>query len=137
MGNRFLKLALALVMALSSVLWCGCEDVGNADSPISFTVYGTIVDHRTGEPVRAAEVSLHTFIYPSSVGSSTPNGSIGTAVTGMDGQYEMHCVVTENLMNEIHNIYSLYIEASGHSPYSKEITMTVSEGMRVQQDAAI
>lgn len=134
MRKRLLRLML---FAFSTILLFSCCEEESANDPIPFVVYGTIVDHLTGEPVRAAEVSLHTSIYPSSVGSSIPNGSIGSAVTGMDGQYEMHCVVTNNLIYEIHNVYSLYIVASGHSPYSKEVTMTVVEGMRVQQDAAI
>ena len=134
--NTFLTIIVAIVSLCTFVLY-GCTPEKTADDGISFVVYGTIVDHYTGEPVRSAEVSLHTSTYPSSVGSSTPNGSIGSAVTGMDGQYEMHCVITENLINEIHNIYSLYIIASGYSPYSKSVTMTVVEGMRVQQDAAI
>lgn len=130
------KILLAVALCMFCNMIGGCSDE-SADDGISFVVYGTIVDHSTGEPVRAAEVSLHTGTYPSNVGSSTPNGSIGSAVTGMDGQYEMHCVVTKNLMTQINNRYSLYIVASGHSPYSKEVTMTVVEGMRVQQDAAI
>ncbi len=136
MNKLIIKVAIAAVVAMASFMFCGCSDE-SADDGISFVVYGTIVDHSTGEPVRAAEVSLHTGKYPSSVGSSTPNGSIGSAVTGMDGQYEMHCVVTENLMTQINNRYSLYIVANGYNPYSKEVTMTVVEGMRVQQDAAI
>ena len=130
------KIALAVVAIMFCNMMGGCSDE-SADDSISFVVYGSIVDHSTGEPVRAAEVSLHTGKYPSNVGSSIPNGSIGSAVTGMDGQYEMHCVVTKNLMNQINNRYSLYIVASGHSPYSKEVTMTVVEEMRIQQDAAI
>lgn len=136
MKKIFFKVAIAFAALMASLMFCCCSDE-SADDGISFVVYGTIVDHSTGEPVRAAEVSLHTGTYPSSVGSSTPNGSIGSAVTGMDGQYEMHCVVTENLLYEINNRFSLYIVASGHSPYSKAVTMTVVEGMRVQQDAAI
>lgn len=132
--TKFYFLLVAVIS--TTLLFCGCTEK-SADDPISFVVYGTIVDHLTGEPVRAAEVSLHTYIYPCPVGTSVPNGSIGSAVTGMDGHYEMHCVVTENLMVEINNEYSLYIVASGYSPYSKGVTMTVVEGMKVQQDAAI
>lgn len=126
---------LSIVLLACILLGCGSEE--SVDDPISFVVYGTVVDKVTGEPVGGAEISFHTSIYSSSVGSSIPNGSVGSSVTGMDGHYEMHCTVTKNLMVEIRDIYSLYIEAYGHKPYSKELTISVVEGMKVQQDAAI
>ena len=116
----------------------GC-DVEDADTPVPFVIYGTVVDARTGEPIRGAEVSLHTGSYnPSAaVGSSSPEGSIGTAVTGYDGQYEMHCTVTENIENQVNYHFTLYITAYGHSAYRKDVTLHASKDLRIQVDAAI
>lgn len=130
--------ALFCAVTLSGLL-TSCSKEESADEPISFKVYGFIVDKMTGEPVYGAEVSLYAGSYSSyiGVGSSIANGCIGSTVTGSTGHFEMHCTINENLMNEVHNTYTLYITAYGRNPYKKEVTMTVSEGLSVQLDAAI
>lgn len=138
MRKKYFRIVLSTIMALAANLLCGCTEDEDAENPIPFIVYGIIMDYRTGEPVRAAEVELHVGTPPvSGLGTSSPEGSIGSAVTGTDGQYEMHCVITENLIQEIHNNYFLYIRANGHDPYTKGITMTVKQDVKVQQDASI
>ena len=113
----------------------------SADTPIPFVIYGTVFDYYTGEPVRGAEVSLHTGSNPSSpVGSSQSEGSLGSAVTGYDGQYEMHCIITENIDNSVHHHYSLFIAAYGYSDYCKSVTLEASKELkdsRIQIDVSM
>ena len=127
-----------ILLSLLCLVIGGCEEE-NADTPIPFVIYGTVVESRTGEPLRGAEVSLHTGSYnPSAaVGTSSPEGSVGTAVTGTDGQYEMHCTVTENIQNQINYHFTLYITAYGHSAYRKDVTLHASKDLRIQVDAAM
>lgn len=132
MRNTYFLKAL-IIIALSFAL-CGCEEEQTANSPIHFTVYGTVYDHSTGEPVNGAEITLYYGTHTPGLGSSKPSGAAGSSVSGLDGQFRIPCIATRNLISENNHMYQIEASCVGHKDYSKKVTIMETEGVEIQID---
>lgn len=115
----------------------GCQEEWTANSPIHFRVYGTVIDSRTGDPVRNAEITLYYGTHSSGVGSSNAHGAAGSSVSGMDGQYELSCTATDNIISENHHWYQMESNCRGYQNYSKQFTIMETEGNEIQVDILV
>lgn len=129
--QRLFKLAALLVLCCAMF---GCQDEWTADSPIHFTVYGTVFDRYTGDPVSGAKVSLYYGTHTAGVGTSNPNGAAGSGVSGSDGQFRIPCIATDNLISVNRHMYQLEAICYGYQDYSERVTIMETEGVEIQMD---
>ena len=89
------------------VLWQGCtkpEETG--------TIYGTVTDYATGEPIKNANVKLK------------PNGE--TTLTGMDGTFQFN--------NLKEGRYSLFMSKNGYVDYDDDYVIYLRGGGNICRD---
>ena len=132
MKTHYLFKFSALLLVWFAML--GCKEEWTADSPIHFRVYGTVIDSRTGAPVRNAEITLYYGTHTPNLGSSNPHGAAGSSVSGADGQYELPCIATDNLISANRHWYQIEAICNGYNDYSKELTIMETEGAEIQMD---
>ena len=110
-----LKLA-ALLLVCCAMLGCGKEDNpsggGNSNSG---SIYGTITDFATGDPVRNANVQLR------------PSGE--TTLTGYDGMYEFLDIQDGS--------YSITVSKAEYTDLIDDYVIEVKNGRRMRRDVQI
>lgn len=114
-------------------LFTSCEKERGANDPIHFTVFGTVYN-TTGDPVNGAEITLYYGTHTSGVGSSNPTGAAGSSVSGLDGQFSIPCIATDNLISEKQHRYQIEASSSGYKEYSKKLTIMETEGVQIKSD---
>jgi hypothetical protein len=124
---------VAILLFLCCTMF-GCQDEWTADSPIHFTVYGTVFDRYTGDPVSGAQVTLYYGTHVAGVGTSNPNGAAGSGVSGSDGQYRIPCIATDNLISVNRHMYQIEASCYGYHGYSEKVTIMETEGVEIQMD---
>ena len=121
---HFTALILVLCCLISS-----CEEKSNPNSPINFTVYGTVYNN-IGEPVNGVEITL-------SYGGGNSSGAAGSAVSGLDGQFRIPCVTTHNMQLSNQHHYRIEAICVGYYDYHKSITIMEVEGAEIQMDISL
>lgn len=101
--------AAAMVFA-ASLVWYSCTK--DSDEDITGTIYGTVTDYATGEPIGNANVKLR------------PSGE--TTLTGSDGTYEF-----KNLKEDK---YSLQLSKSGYADLDDDYIIELEAGKKVKRD---
>lgn len=128
-----MKIVRYLLLLVLFVTIGGCQKERGADDPIHFTVYGTVFD-QYGEPVNGAKITLYYGTHASGIGSSKPSGVAGSSVSGLDGQFRIPCVATDNLISENRHMYQLEAVCKNHQGYSEGVTIMETEGAEIQMD---
>ena len=115
MKNYSIKV-LALLLLCCALLGCGKEDnpSGGGNSG-SGSIYGTITDFATGDPVRNANVQLR------------PSGE--TTLTGYDGMYEFLDIPDGN--------YSITVSKAEYTDLIDDYVIDVKNGRRMRRDVQI
>jgi len=103
-------ITITLMIFAFVVMWQGCtkpEEMGS--------VYGTVTDYATGEPIKNANVKLK------------PTGT--TTLTGSDGTYQF-----DNVAN---GKYSLFLSKNGYSDLDDDYEIAVANGNNVRRDVQL
>lgn len=112
MKKSFILVAM-LGMAVLSVFTACKKDKNGADSNVleEVTLFGTVIDATTGDPLYNAQVYLEKYPDLSKDGSTDDNdyGVVGSSVTGTDGSYEF---TIYNVAKNGH--YEAYAEKVGY-----------------------
>ena len=133
MKKKQLLKVVALLLVCCAMF--GCQGEWTANSPIHFTVYGTVFDRYTGDPVSGAQITLYYGTsHGTGVGTSNPSGAAGSGVSGSDGQYRIPCIATDNLISANHHMYKIEATRYGYQEYSEEVTIVETEGVEIQMD---
>ncbi len=102
---------MAAAMALAaSLVWYSCTK--DSDEDITGTIYGTVTDYATGEPIGNANVKLR------------PSGE--TTLTGMDGTFQF------NNLGE--GKYSLLLSKNGYVDLDDDYVINLSRGGNIRRD---
>ncbi|MBQ6097317.1 MAG: hypothetical protein IJK99_06170 [Bacteroidales bacterium] len=129
--KRFIKF-LSLAILLCSV-FCTCSEEETAQPSKDTTIYGTIFDKTTGEPVRAATVK---FVMAHASGISVGGyRTIVSTVTGMDGAYELVFGGYESDITYLSQM--IMISCTGYKDNAFGITITPGEGNKYKMDFTI
>ena len=129
-NNRTIVLLL-MVSAFAFAL-SGCADKEEMPSTDT-TIYGTVFDKTTGEPVRAATVS---FVMAHNSGLSFGGSqTIASTVTGMDGAYELVFGQYDRDINYLRQM--IVVSCSGYKDNAFAITITPGEGNKYKMDFSI
>lgn len=109
------KLLFGLLACITmATIWYGCtKDYEETD--LTGTIYGTVTDFATGEPVANANVSLR------------PGGE--STLTGSDGQFEFQGIADGN--------YSLVVSKAEYSTLMDDYIIVMKDGMRMRRDVQI
>jgi 5-hydroxyisourate hydrolase-like protein (transthyretin family) len=87
------------------------------------TIYGTVFNSYSGNPVSKMEVQLWRKNYSSDSYSHMYNQDVlGSSVSGSDGQYEIPLYI-ELHPNDTYYKYALKVTCEGYSTYSREISI--------------
>lgn len=106
----------AFLLVCCAMLGCGKEDnLSNGGSSGNGSIYGTITDFATGEPVRNANVQLR------------PSGE--TTLTGYDGIYEFLDIPDGN--------YSITVSKAEYTDLIDNYVIEVKNGRRMRRDVQI
>lgn len=127
---RFFRFFLLLILFVTIG---GCQKERGVNDPIHFIVYGTVFD-QYGEPVNGAKITLYYGTHASGVGSSKPSGIAGSSVSGLDGQFRIPCITTDNLIYQNGHRYQLEATCYNYKGYSEEVTIMETEGIEIQMD---
>ncbi len=161
MRTTFFFIILSSIFLLAS---CGGADNNTPDTPTtSASLYGTVVDSKTGNPISAAIVTIRSMICDH-LGSTAVHGDYHwghtySAVTGYDGSYEIPNIDKADLSRYGFNAIEKYyvsIKADGyqeHQSYVNEhvdwgpedlgctgwefYTIVIDAGQNVQYDAVL
>lgn len=97
---------ISLIIALSASCLCGCSDY---DYEIYSSVYGTVSDYETGEPISNASVVL------------SPTNA--TKHTGTDGTFRFDELDAQQ--------YTITFQKAGYQPNRKLVTAVSGESLEV------
>lgn len=109
--NHFIKFA-ALLLVCCAMLGCGKED--NPTSKLG-SIYGTVTDFATGDPVSNANVRLN------------PRGE--TALTGSDGTFQFNELAAGS--------YSLSLSKNGYVDLDDDYAIEIENGNNVRRDVQL
>lgn len=111
------RITLIIGVAITFLLMAGCKKDSDSASSTSSkgSIYGTITDFATGEPVRNANVQLR------------PGGE--TTLTGYDGMYEFLDVSDGD--------YSITVSKAEYTDLIDDYVISVRDGRRVKRDVQI
>lgn len=123
--KTFKSLFIFASIACSLVIFSGCEEVYSAGE---VTVYGTVVDNITGDPLPVATVSVESY--------NTYDISPVSAVTGSDGTYEFTVILPRGEVKYFNA--RIYVEKDSYFDASGDITFTRDmNGQRIQRSFAL
>lgn len=108
MKKTIFKVALVAVLALTSLVWYGCKK----EEDLKGTIYGTVTDYATGQPVGNASVKLR------------PSGE--TTLTGSDGTYEFKDLDAGK--------YSLLLSKAEYADLDDDYIIDLEAGKKVKRD---
>lgn len=108
MKKMHIGAAFMAVVALTSLVWHGCKK----EEDLKGSIYGTVTDYATGEPVGNASVKLR------------PSGE--TTLTGSDGTYEFKDLDAGK--------YSLLLSKAEYADLDDDYTIEVENGKNVKRD---
>ena len=112
MKNKYLWTILIAVLALSTFVWYSCTE---KEADIKGSIYGTVTDYATGEPVGNVNIKLQ------------PTGE--TTLTGNDGAYEFKDLEAGN--------YSLFLSKTLYADLDDNYVIKVEAGKKVKRDIQI
>ena len=106
MSKKFLFIAMLGIAGLSVFVACDKKDKDVVDE---ITIYGTVVDADSGDPIQNAQISLYKDYFSEEqqkedMDNGGAPGAIGSAVTGSDGSYEF-------TISDINRKYEYVVEA--------------------------
>lgn len=104
-----------LVVSIASLVLSGCTKAEVTGTGNQGSIYGTVTDFATGEPVANANVSLR------------PGGE--TTLTGLDGMFEFQNVEDGD--------YSITVSKDGYSNLIDSYVINVKNGKRMRRDVQI
>ena len=110
MKKRYIWAAMAAVMVLGSLVWYGCTK--DTDTEEMGTIYGTVTDYSTGQPISNASVKLR------------PSGE--TTLTGNDGGYEFNDLKAGK--------YSLLLSKAEYADLDDDYIIDLDAGKKVRRD---
>lgn len=108
MKKMYFVAALAAVVALASLVWYGCTK----EEEQKGTIYGTVTDYSTGNPIGNASVKLR------------PSGE--TTLTGSDGTYEFKDLDAGK--------YSLLLSKAEYADLDDDYIIELEAGKKVKRD---
>lgn len=110
--RNYTKVLAGLLMCC---LFFSCGDNNDPIEPSkSITVYGTVLNSKTHEPVTGAEVIIGA---QQSISGTSYWTDISSSVSGSDGQYELQFNAVDNAM-----FYYIKVNSSGYVSYSSRTT---------------
>lgn len=128
--GHHLKMAVLLSLILSLAA-CGKDDTTETDT--TTTIYGTVLDADTGEPVPVAQVS---FGEGHLVGGALYGwNAYASTVTGSNGLFELKFSQTEK--EDISIGYTILVKKDGYVDFREERSVTIGQGNKYQMDVAI
>lgn len=110
MKKRYIWAAMAAVMVMGSLVWYGCTK--DTDTEEMGTIYGTVTDYSTGQPISNASVKLR------------PSGE--TTLTGNDGGYEFNDLKAGK--------YSLLLSKAEYADLDDDYIIDLDAGKKVRRD---
>lgn len=131
--KRLKSLALLLMVSAFTFAFNGCtEKEETSTSSTDTTIYGTVFDKATGEPVRAATVS---FVMAHASGIAYGSKTIASTVTGMDGAFELVFGKVESDITYLRQM--IVVTCSGYKDNAFNVTVTPGEGNKYKMDFVI
>lgn len=125
------RMKILSVFLIASVftflLFCSCTKQEEKDT--TTTVYGTVVDAQTGAALSAVQVS---FGEGHIMGSLYGWEAFASAVTGMDGHFEM--TFPQTVMSDPVYTGIIRAEKSGYKSYCEKRDVTLGQGNKYQMD---
>lgn len=113
MKKVFWGAALIMVFALASLIWYGCTKEESVEDRENLgSIYGTVTDFATGEPVGNVNVKLK------------PSGE--TTLTGNDGTYEFKDLKAEK--------YTLFFSKAEYADFDDDNVINLEAGKKVKRD---
>lgn len=111
----------ALLLLCSVMLGCGKENSEPEPTPKTTSIYGTVFNSVTHEPVIGAEVviGVQSLIY----GTAYCN-DITSSVSGSDGQYELQYGSVENVM-----FFYISVSCDGYQNYRSNTSFGEGGGL--------
>ena len=112
--NRFV--AITILVIICCVFFSGCDKEGGGRSG---SIYGTVTDFATGNPVASANVQL----------LQSGNATVHASITGYDGSFEILDVPS--------GTYSIKISKDGYSELIDNNPVVVEKGKQTRRDIQI
>lgn len=112
MKNKYLWTILIAVLALSTLVWFSCTE---KEEDIKGSIYGTVTDYATGEPVSKVIVKLN------------PNGE--STLTGSDGTFDFKSLKPGK--------YSLSMSKAEYADLDDDYVIEVESGKKMKRDVQI
>ena len=121
MKKRVFWFLLPVITIVLGAFIYGCTEK-EEEEDLKGTIYGTVTDFTTGEPVSNANVSLRP-------GGETILTGYETTLTGYDGMFEFYDVEEGD--------YSIKVSKDGYSDLVDNYIIRVTDGKRMQRDVQI
>ncbi len=112
MKRKYIWVALIAALTLTSLVWYGCTDKEEA---LVGSIYGTVTDYATGEPIGNVNVKLR------------PTGE--TTLTGSDGTFDFQGLKPSK--------YSLSLSKAEYADLDDDYVIKVEAGKKVKRDVQI
>lgn len=110
MKKGYIWAAMAAVMVMGSLVWYGCTK--DSDEDLLGTIYGTVTDYATTQPIGGVNVTLR------------PSGE--TTLTGNDGTFEFNDLKA--------NKYSLSFSKAEYADLDDDYIIELEAGKKVKRD---
>ena len=105
--------AIAAIVLLTSLVWYGCKkDEDVAAEVTTGTIYGTVTDFATGDPIGNVNVKL------------SPSGT--TTLTGSNGMFQFNELKADS--------YSLSFSKAGYNDLDDDYVIKLESGRKLQRD---
>ena len=106
-----------VLITLSLFVSCGDSKGNDGDVTLTASLYGTVVDSKTGTPISAAVVTIRSMID----GYSLHWGHTYSAITGSDGRYEIPNIDKSDLSKYAESaIEKYFIEITADGYYTHQ-----------------
>ena len=112
MKRKYIWTALIAALTISTLVWYGCTE---KEEDILGSIYGTVTDYATGEPVGNVSIKLR------------PSGE--TTLTGNDGSYEFKDLNAGK--------YSLFLSKALYADHDDDYIIDLEKGKKVKRDIQI
>ena len=112
MKRKYIWTALIAALTISTLVWYGCTE---KEEDILGSIYGTVTDYATGEPVGNVSIKLR------------PSGE--ATLTGNDGSYEFKDLSAGK--------YSLFLSKALYADHDDDYIIDLEKGKKVKRDIQI
>lgn len=114
MRKKYIGTIIMAAITLANLVWYGCSKYNSEDEETG-SIYGTVTDFATGEPVENANVTLRQ--------------TGATTLTGADGTYEFLNVSSGN--------YNINVSRAEYTDLLDDYVIVVKKGQKTKRDVQI